>query len=587
MRAWLEQKARQGQHLEQWLSRRSFLVVLVVLAVALGFRFYLGTHLDLRGAPGAGAIQRLALVSVGDVSHWDSRLVGLLLPLVEGDVLSAGRVAGALGGALGALGALLCAWALGGPIAGLAVGLLAGVWARGVFITLTYGMEGPAWGIAWLGVGLVWIGAVTRRWWGLGLVVAGAAVAMLGTAVKGTALPALGYLVLAPFLVRTSRTMAAVVAGVLVATTWWCRNQFFADSVPPLPSGNLEISIAAVVDGLRSLAAQPDSKPLGWLPEIAVLGVLGAVLPGAGWWRRVLVGAGSAVVVGLTVNHLLTGDHLGPMLRMRYLVPPILGPLVLFGCAVAWGVRRWGTFVDTLLFRREPTGSSVVGWLAAALHAAGLLGVFLPAWVGALDAMALCRAWGNQRSILEGAKPPTVPVPPGLWTDRYSRLGTGSFFNTSAIGGIDLFELGKEGPDAGVAIVPLRDEREGHLTLSANLQRIPSWVLHPRHCCDLETATATCAAQVVADIDVGGVLLVLPRLGADPRGRVDGRLLPWTRWLLAAAESRGTVEGDSQWWATFQGRGDSPPNVCGWTGDQRFSGARRGGPGAGGVLSGQ
>ncbi len=579
MRDWLEQKARQGQHLEQWLGRRSLLVVLVVLGVALGFRYYLGGHLDLRGAPGAGAIQRLALVSVGDVSHWDSRLVGLLLPLVDGDVLSAGRLAGALGGALGALGALLCAWAVGGPIAGLAAGLLAAVWARGVFITLTYGMEGPAWGIAWLGVGLVWMGAVTRRWWGLVGVVSGAALTMLGAAVKGTALPAMGYLVVAPFLVRKSRRAAAAVAGALLATTWWCRNQFFADSVPPLPSGSLEIGVAAAVEGLQSLADQPDSKPLGWLPELGAVSLLGALLPGAGWWRRVLVGGGSAVVVGLTVNHLLTGDHLGPMLRMRYLVPPILGPLVLFGCAVGWGVRRWGTVVDTLLFRRKPELHSPVGWLAAALHGVGLLGALLPAWVGALDAMALCRAWGNQRSVLEGARPSTIPVAPRIWTDRYAHLGSGSFFNTSAIGGIDLFELAKDGPDAGVATVPLRDEREGHLTLSANLQRIPSWVLHPRHCCDQEVATATCAAQVVADIDAGGVLLVLPQLGADPRGRVDGRLLPWTRWLFAAAESRGAVESSSAWWATFQGRGESPPTVCGWTGDQRFSGRRRGGPG--------
>ncbi|MEE2750883.1 MAG: hypothetical protein VX519_05595 [Myxococcota bacterium] len=565
----LEDFGRRGLFVERALARRPWLALIAVLGVAILFRLWIVESVDFRGAPGAGATQRLSLVSAGDRSHWDTRLVSSVLPACSDDVLCAARVVGIGGGALAALGVLLGAWSIGGAAAGLVGGLMAALWARGVFISVTYGMEGPAWGIAWLGVGLAWCGGATRRWWGVLLAILGSVLVVGGAAVKGTALPALGFLAVAPFLVRENRLkFVATVLGMLGAV-WWAQTQVFSQSVPPLPSGNLEISISAVLDGLRYLSQQPASKPLGWLPELAAVALFGALVPGRFWIARVITGLVSIAVMGLTVNHLMTGDHLGPMLRMRYLVPPVFGALALAGCAVGWIARRWANVLDVILRRREPGRSFPVGWLSAVLH--GLVFVLFlgPPWVGFLDALSLMRAWSGLRVVHDGALPAALPVPPAEWEERYASLGSGAFFNTSAIGGIELFEIGLSAGAAGVATLPLRDEREGHLVLAATLNRTPSWILHPRHCCEGSEASASCAASVVAAVDASGVLLALPQVGFDAQGRVDGRLMSWTRWLIAAAESRGELDQTSRWWATFQGRGSTPTDICGWSAEQR------------------
>jgi len=430
-------------------------------------------------------------------------------------------------------------------------------------------MEGPAWGIAWLGVGLAWCGGASRRWWGVLLAVFGSVLVVGGAAVKGTALPALGFLAVVPFLVRENRLKFVATALGVVGSVVWAQTQLFSQSVPPLPSGNLEISFSAAVEGLRALGDQPDSKPLGWLPELGVLAVLGALVPGRYWPARVVTGLASVAVMGLTVNHLLTGDHLGPMLRMRYLVPPLFGTLVLAACALAWVGRRWANIVDFLLRGREPGKSTLMGWVSGGLHAAVVVMFVAPPWVGFLDALSLMRAWSGLRVVHDGALPAQLPIPPAEWEARYASLGSGAFFNASAIGGIELFEIGLGAGERGVATVPLRDEREGHLVLAATLNRTPSWILHPRHCCEGGTASAACAASVVGAVDAAGVLMALPQMGFDAQGRVDGRLMSWTRWLIAAAESRGELDRESKWWATFQGRGGVSTEICGWSAEQR------------------
>ena len=80
--------------------------------------------------------------------------------------------------------------------------------------------------------------------------------ALFGAAVKGTALPALAFLVLAPLLAKKSRNKLfyAVVIG---AAVYGIRARLFSQAVPPLPSGTLEISPAAVWAGVRALGELP------------------------------------------------------------------------------------------------------------------------------------------------------------------------------------------------------------------------------------------------------------------------------------------------------------------------------------------
>ncbi len=261
--------------------RRSAALLLTVVAVGLALRLYVFEHLDLRGWPGPAGPQLLVAGLTADGSFgWAGWLVTAALPLVDGDVLAAGRLLQLGATVLGCLGAGLAGHALAGRQGALAAGLLGGCWGLSLYVSVLGGADGPAWGLVWFGIGLAWLAATgTARL--LPLVAVGAFAAALGAAVKLSSAPALAYLALAPLLALRRSVLHAVVVTALLAL-----------GVLPLvdwlgstggPSVELaDVRVEHVLEGVRRLAVlgPEEGQNEGAFRELFWLALVGAALPG-------------------------------------------------------------------------------------------------------------------------------------------------------------------------------------------------------------------------------------------------------------------------------------------------------------------
>ncbi len=132
--------------------------ILVLLVAGLG-QAALRRSLDLRDLPGPGGVKVLTALATQNLDRDGlTRLTGTLLPLFP-DPLQALRAVVAAGALLAVAGALLAGRALAGPRAGLLAGLVAASFGQSLFASVLQCPDAPAWGLAWLGVGLSWMAA--------------------------------------------------------------------------------------------------------------------------------------------------------------------------------------------------------------------------------------------------------------------------------------------------------------------------------------------------------------------------------------------------------------------------------------------
>lgn len=467
---------------------------LATLALAAGVRLGLWHWLDLRDTPGPGSALFLSR-ALQDRPQPEvyTRLVQALVP-ATGGVVEAGWFL-ALAGSLGVvLGTGVAAWGLG-PRSGLPVaGAVAAVWALSVQPSLQVGPDGPALGLAALGVGLSWAGS--RRLPGLATA-AGAALVAAAVAIKAVAAPAWGLVALAvPLAGRRAWRAASGGAVVWAVLSWTGHGPLSVLPGASAPGWIQEVGIFGGWSALQGLEVR------GWTTGVVVQVLLAAglasLVPGVGVRRRVLAAFG----VGMLA---LIVARMGEVrLRPRYLLSVGVGAVAVLGAGLASLSPRW-------------VRTAAVGTVL------GLLSLDLWAWVAALDRV-------RQEEL--GVQPADLLAAPAPWARRHARLPSLVATDTSVIGAGALLET-IEAASVGVAVVPLRDGRHHHALIAAQTARRTAVVLEPRVCCPGTAAGTTCARRVLDAVDAAGLVLLLPR-GDD--GRVDAPLRSWVAALEAEAD---------------------------------------------------
>ncbi len=505
------------------------LAALAVLILAAAWRAWLLWGLDLRDLPGPGGVQFLALAL--DPTPNDPPLPALILRWsiqASGlEPVAAVRLLGVASSLLGLAGAMASAWALFGRRAALVTGLLLSCWSQHLQQALLLGMDAPAGGLAWAGLGLALLG-VRGGWWGLPLALLGGGLLSLGAAIKPTAMPVLALLVMMPTLAPRPwwRPLPALGAAGLGALAGRALVAPFATAAP-----DVQIAVPAVTDllaGWQRLLAHRQGEPEAALLELLLLGSVAALIPGARWVRRALLLALTALVLGYACH------SLGDWLRFRYLVPASLGVFLLAGDAIGRLLRR--------LPRLEPTS-----W-ALPLLVAGFM---------SLDALAFHQAWSGAREPAVGTAPHRLPAAPTAWTWRYRGLFWDS--SSSTLGAWPLMELVGDGPPAGVAFVPLQDGRHAHAEAAAALAGLPAVFLEQGRCCASDQHAVLCARQTLQALDEAGARVVLLPPRAE-MGRIPKESFAWVQSLQHAA--REVLEPQGEHWAILDGQGRGGPLPC-------------------------
>ncbi len=489
--------------------------------------------LDLSDLPGPAGVQYLALAldTRGLDPPFQAALLRRVIQLSGMDPLLAARLLMFLCNMAGVLGIMLAAGALGGPLAAASAGLVAGTWSMNLQLALLLGMDGPAAGLAWLGVGLAWWAPRLR---GAGLLVGLAAGALLAVAVgiKTTAIPVLLFAGLLPFLgPRELHWRLAPLAAVLLGGL--ACHQLLGHTA------HLEASVQQATPDLPGLLAGLErslwpgarySAPDGGLPELACLALLGLLVPGRAWRARALLLLLSLAILGGVAA------SLEAWYRLRYLVPASMGLLVLAGA----GLGLLASMADRL---------GPLRWLLALVVTALL----------ALDSLAFLHAWSDTRQEQVGTAPCALPRAPQAWARSWSGLGFDE--SQSAIGAAELVSIARRAPIAGLATVRLQDGREAHAMAGAELAGVPWTVLAPGACCQQGESGSACIQTVLDQLEAAGALLVLPRFRGDMH-RVPREDLAWINQLRGLARAREPLQDSAHWWSTWQGSGPGAPLPC-------------------------
>lgn len=501
-------------------TRALALAVVVTVAWSLALRWWLLSVVDLRDFPGAAGGQSLAAAAAGAFhGSWSAWLIGLVLPLADGDIGAAAHLVAWLSSAAMMVGAALGAGALAGWRGALSGAVVSGAWSQSLFVGLLVGADPPAVGAAWLGVGLAW---ASQRGGGLSLLAApGAALVVWSVSIKELSLPALGLLALTPILGRGwSRLVSttALIGGGVWA--WRVLSPGELQHSATLPA----LSIESIVVGLRAIHAAAPGWPDGLLDQVILATVLAGLVPGPRWRQR---GVGAVLSVVILA---LTAAALGGRLCPRLLLSASFGGVVMMAVLAA----RLGT-------RR-----------ISAVWAIALVGLGL-----SLDTWAWLGAWSQERTWFADARELPLPPAPEPWARRYQteayRLNNGRLRDITTAGGVTLAKTAA----AGIGLPPLRDRRdEVPLAISVLLEQ-PGTLLHPRLCCT--ASLESCAARLVDDLDAAGMMLIVPRhSAAEPM--VDRSFEEWSQRLIDAAQARGGLRQEGNWWIRAPTRsGGEPP----------------------------
>jgi hypothetical protein len=547
--------------------------LLAVLLLALLARLALFVVYDLSGFPGPGGALAVADPRSGISAFLLSRVgQASWLPLTY-----LARSLMVAGGMMSVLGAMLAAGRLGRWPAAVAAGVVVALWSQTLFAA---GMIAPgnlAQGLAWLAVGLAF-GASRMGAEGLLLIFTAGLLAVLGAAEYQGVLPSLAYLGMLPLLGPRDRRWRAVqlvalglgvLLGLLLTRQHWVASE--GSSLVAL------LWLPGLVEGL-GLILHLGQLPIGYaalIPALTVGALVAAFVPG---WSRPRDGWTLGLLTLLVLA--ITAQRLGvDGLRPRYLVPAMLGALVLLGLGLG----------NLAVLARRLGG---LRWLPLVVVAAVLL----------VDGWAYGQRYAERRAEREGTALPLLPAPPAPLRSAYD--GMEYDFSTSAIGAADLHALALGAPAAGVGGVRLRDGRESVLVVGALEAGIPYVILDQDRNCrgggpdvlpptpepepprpfagpgfgEQPTAPSDhqvqhgarpapvdpgswrgCAAKVIRACDEAGMRLILPVTDDGDRFRVIFTELGFVAALHDEAQATGRLQQPSPWWEVFDGRGSGPP----------------------------
>lgn len=504
----------------------------LVLLLARGLPEYLRRHLDLQDVPGPAGMKLVAALSGGTlrVPLLDP-LVEPLMSLVGGDPINMAFALSAFGGVAACLGCALGGWALAGRLGALAAGTLAGVFSYGLLLSTLVGPDSLAWGVSWLGVGIVFAGARVG-WWGLPLLFLGALLALIGPELKESALPVLPLLLLAPLVAFERRAYVPVVAIVVLGMLFGAPDLLRGWHLFPPGSSLGSVSqatpdVSRIPEGLKVVAGMIGH---GWgaspFFHLFVLGTIGALIPGPRHLARLGLWGGGLAIMGMV------GIAIGTWTKARFLMLPSMPFFLLAGSGFGILIPR--------LKRGAPLG------------VAALAGALLFFWFDSLDLM---NEWSLEHQNTAGAAPSTLPSPPGFWRPHHHGRDGLMISDFTATGAVELVALTRSGPDAGVLGVRIRDSREAHLVGAAAAQGLPYLILTPEGCCPDGSPSSACARAVLDKVEESGARLILPRLRPQDSRLPPGPQRMWSQLLIEASD--GALRGEAYWWVR-DGAGTAP-----------------------------
>jgi len=515
---------------------RSHLLVVVLWTLSLSGLF-VGAQ-DLSDLPGPGGTQLIRDLATGQFSlGLSSHMGSWLLPFTDHDPVLAARVLSVLSTVAAAVGATLLGTAALGRTSGTWAGLLTAAWAPAACMGWSFGSGTVAWGVTWFGIGFcAWACRNQRHGW----VAVGALLAVTGTAVKSTAIPALVLLLLVPMWAeggwRGRLRMGALVVvgaaigmgiGLLGATTG--EPFLLAPDSPSLarilPAAQGQPALEGM-KGIFMLGRQ--GHPQGAFGLAVVLASIGVLVPGD---RRLMRGA--MLLVTLTAMAII-GVVTGPLLLPRYLVPASLGLVVLSGAAL----RSWP---QGRVARNTWRGCAGVVWLAVTL-----------------DGIAYASAWSELRQTYITIEDHRFPPMPAPLADRYGSMSRGIVMESSQPSILGLMTWIQSQPGQPIATIPFRDRRETHAHVAAIASESPFSVVRLQSCCTDSSVPRACVLELIETIDEGGFRLVIPddTEGIPPQER---RLAVALRRAASAGDlPYQTIDGFSIW----IGRGSGGGELC-------------------------
>lgn len=507
--------------------------VIGVLVGGIWLRWFLQRSMDLRDMPGAAGVLTVARAAGGEFHRsWAVWLIGLVLPLTDGDVGAAAHLVALLSGIAMVVGATLGGWAVADRAGAIGAGLVASTWSLAMLPVLMVGADPPAVGLAWLGVGLAWAGARagTR---GLPLLLGGTVLVVFAAAIKESVLPSVPMLLATALLGRGPWGPRLWLLPAQAAAGWWAWRTFEPRRVheaASMPMAHLETLFGGLE---RILALEDHGWPAGVFPWMLGLALAGALLPGRRWGRRVLIGAGAVAVL------LVTAAALDRRVRPRLLLGACFAMVVMIGVGSAvvsswlerWRLRRLALLVVPV-------------------------GLGLDAWAWAVDV-------AEMRTRFAEAAPTSLPAAPAWLAERYAPEGGRNWSglrDLTLAGAVSLHAWVARHEGSGVVILRLRDERNRHLDAAAGLAGTSSYLLDRGRCC-AGLPEAQCASQLVAAFDRAGLALALP-LQTKAVRRVNASDDSWLQALRSAAAAEGMLVPLGTWWEIAEPRGSGGSVSC-------------------------
>ena len=482
----------------------------------IGLCIFLRQSLDLRDRPGAAGTRSIyhASPSTPPSKDWPAMLIEWSHTQFDLPLDMASSLVSFAAVFIGLVGLTMAGFAVDGRRGAMGAGLVGATWSLTGYMAILDGIDPLTFGIAWFAVGMCWMsGSATI--WSILFGIMGAAAAPFAVTLKETALPAVALCILTPLFIRPSKWLLLSIPGAAYSL-YWSYAWFWPEEASRLKTSLPDA--ASIRHGwflLKNLAYR--GLPEGKFDQFIVLSLLSGVIPIGHWWKRLLIGISSSAAICFTAH------TLDELVRPRYLTVASFGLLV---CV--------GTISGRIISRKNR-------WTALPL---AIILVF-----NLLDGWAFMDAWAEKRRTITGASELNWPNPPDLWQRQFKNMTDLTLRDLTLWGGVELAVLSSTHPN-GLAIPRLRDDRHFSLSGLAQIYQIPHVIVDPGNCCKGRHADASCAAQVMSELQTAGITMVIPTAikGVQRMHKVEEN---WRMALLKAAESYSN-RSESDYWTVIE-----------------------------------
>ena len=477
-------------------------------------QFYLRLHIDTRDLPGAAgslSVYRALQANTETGSDWAALSLFYLQRYSGLSIQTCNHALSLFSGFLSLLGGYCACFGVFGSAPKRGIFLLL-LWPFPHYFGLLTGVDTLAFGISWLGIGLLCSG-IRLQWIGLPFACLGLTLLPLSISIKEAALPVLAFSIWGLFSLPRRIDRQSLIVFTLLGgyCLYWSYAWFFPDS--PTRVSQTSLSVSALEQGWQELQRLPKrGMPEGKLDQLLLLSLLGFLMISAQRIKFLLLSIFTAVII------LYTAYSLGSLLRPRYLAPAFYSVPILL------------SFVLEELWKKGATGKSICGLL--------LFLVFMDSW-------AFFYIWGQARAELTGSSIHPLPRPPAAWLYQYQKNTDINQKDLSFYGSIEIIEQ-IEQREQGIAVPRLRDDRHNSVKAFNSIYGYPSLILDPGRCCLGTPVDQHCANRIVENVRQTGLILAIPRMQKGIE-RVQGNEKSWIQDLLNAAAATNEAQEGIYW----------------------------------------